>query len=341
MDIATQQKIADALAARTGAQSARVLECRLLTGGAIQQNWLFDLDFTGGSHAGRLNTVLRTNSASVLDVSLSRAQEFSLFQIAWEAGIKVPEPLWFLDSGTAMERPLFVMRRLVGTAAGHRLVRALPQGSPSLARDLGAELARIHSVRPPVVALGFLLEPGAAPALDEVRALRAALDAIRAPQPVVEWGIRWLEINAPGTETIVLCHNDYRTGNYMVDGEILTGILDWEFAAWGDPMQDIGWFTARCWRFGSDARVAGGIGALGDFMTGYVDVSGQSPDLANLRYWQVMATLRWAVIALAQGERHLSGTEPSLELALTRQIVPELEHDILTLTQEVPHARSA
>ncbi len=340
VDAATQQIIADALAMRTGAHSARVLDCRLLTGGAIQQNWLFDLEFSGGSHSGRLDTVLRTNSDAVLDASLSRAQEFALFQTAWEAGVRVPEPLWFLDGGAAMERPLFVMRRLAGTSAGHRLVRALPHGSPLLLRELGAELARIHALRPPIAALAFLPEPEAIPALSDVRTLRAALDVIRAPQPVVEWGIRWLEINAPETETIVLCHNDYRTGNYMVDGGALTGILDWEFAAWGDPMQDVGWFTARCWRFGSDDRAAGGIGSLEDFMTGYAAVSRRSPDLANLQYWQVMATVRWAMIALAQGERHLCGIEPSLELALTRQIVPELEHDILTLTQETPHARS-
>jgi len=45
-----------------------------------------------------------------------------------------------------------------------------------------------------------------------------------------------------------------------------------------------------------------------------------------------MATLRWAVIALQQGQRHLSGEEPSLELALTARMLPELELDILNMT---------
>ena len=38
-----------------------------------------------------------------------------------------------------------------------------------------------------------------------------------------------------------------------------------------------------------------------------------------------MAHLRWAVIALEQGHRHVSGRELSLELALTGRMVPELE----------------
>ena len=51
-----------------------------------------------------------------------------------------------------------------------------------------------------------------------------------------------------------------------------------------------------------------------------------------LRYWQVMAHIRWAIIALQQAQRHLSGVEPSLELALTAKIVAELEWEILQLT---------
>ena len=49
-------------------------------------------------------------------------------------------------------------------------------------------------------------------------------------------------------------------------------------------------------------------------------------------YWQVLAHLRWALIALQQSERHRSGAQASLELALTAHIVPELEREILALT---------
>jgi hypothetical protein len=43
------------------------------------------------------------------------------------------------------------------------------------------------------------------------------------------------------------------------------------------------------------------------------------------------------VIAIDQAERHLSGKETSLELALTGHIVPELEWEILNMTR-VSHA---
>jgi hypothetical protein len=44
--------------------------------------------------------------------------------------------------------------------------------------------------------------------------------------------------------------------------------------------------------------------------------------------------VRWAVIALQQRERHRSGVEPSLELALTGHILSDLELEILALTKE-------
>ena len=49
-----------------------------------------------------------------------------------------------------------------------------------------------------------------------------------------------------------------------------------------------------------------------------------------------MAHLRWGVIALQQAQRHLSGQERSLELALTGRLLPDLEIEILKLTREAP-----
>jgi aminoglycoside phosphotransferase (APT) family kinase protein len=133
---------------------------------------------------------------------------------------------------------------------------------------------------------------------------------------------------------MALCHRDFRTGNYMVDEAGLTGILDWEFAGWSDPLEDIGWFCAKCWRFGAIDREAGGIGRREDFYRGYESVAGKPIDLARVPYWELMAHMNWAIIAIQQAERHVSGEENSLLLALTGHIVPELEHEILTMTGE-------
>ena len=131
----------------------------------------------------------------------------------------------------------------------------------------------------------------------------------------------------------MLCHRDFRTGNYLVDESGLTAILDWEFAGWGDPMEDIGWFCAKCWRFGQNAREAGGIGARADFYRGYERRSGRRIASERVRYWEIMAHARWALIALLQGERHVSGAELSLDLALTGRRAAELEYELIRMTE--------
>jgi aminoglycoside phosphotransferase (APT) family kinase protein len=119
----------------------------------------------------------------------------------------------------------------------------------------------------------------------------------------------------------------------MVDEQGLTAILDWEFAGWSDRLEDIGWFCARCWRFGKDQLEAGGIGQREDFYAGYESVSDQPIERDQVAYWEIMAHMNWAAIALQQAQRHLCGEEDSLLLALTGHMLPELEYTILQMTE--------
>ena len=319
------------LAAQSGADAARVVAARPLSGGAIQENWSLQAEFAGGGLAGTQDLVLRTDAPSRVSFSLSRTEEFALLQAAAAAGVTVPEPLWLCPDAAILGRPFYIMRRVAGTADPRSILSG--QGLEALAERLGEELGRIHSIRPPHAGLSFLSLPKETPALDAVAACRAQLDALGRPQPGLEWGLRWAEVNAPPAGDLVLTHQDFRTGNYMVDGGALTAVLDWEFGHWGDPMTDLGWFCARCWRFGRDDREAGGIAARAPFYRGYETASGRAVDPDAVSYWELMAHLRWAVIALQQSERAIGGGEDSLELALIGRIYPPaLELEVLRHT---------
>jgi aminoglycoside phosphotransferase (APT) family kinase protein len=329
-----ESALARFLATAAGARHAIVQRADQLSGGAIQQNWLLDVLFDGQP----TELVLRTDGRSTLAQSHSRVHEFALLKVAHAAGVTVAEPLWLCEDTTVIGTAFFIARRAPGIATAQRVVRDRTLGGDrsTLAWRLGAELARIHAIRPPQPALSFLALPRQTPALDLIAANRAALDELDdTPRPVLEWGLRWLERNAPAGGEVALCHRDFRTGNYLLDEHGISAILDWEFAGWGDGTEDLGWFCATCWRFGAAALEAGGIGERDSFYAGYEGQSGTRIDRELVRYWEVAAHVRWGVIALLQANRHRSGAEPSLELALTSHIVPELEFEILELTGEV------
>lgn len=330
------------LAERADSRGATVQALHPLSGGAIQENWLVEVALDGGPMAGRHALVLRSDAPSAVATSLTRPQEFAVLRAAWEAGVTVPEPLWLEGSGDVIGRPFYIMRRVPGVALGQRLVKDMSLGGDRglLVERLGRELAKIHAIRPPRSDLAFLEGAEEDPARGAIRRYRAYLDALGTPHPALEWPLRWCELHAPAPADPTLIHQDFRTGNYMVNESGLTGILDWEFSAWGDPMSDLGWFCAKCWRFGRDELDAGGIAAREPLYRGYEAQSGRSIDPARVAFWEIMAHIRWAVIARQQGARTVAGGEASLDLALTGRVYPPaLEHELLRLTP--PSAWSA
>ncbi|MFK0342165.1 phosphotransferase family protein [Pseudomonas asiatica] len=319
-----------------GADLVNIDQGQRLSGGAIQENWLLNGTVQIGTKTFVDSWVLRTDAASSVAVSMSRAEEFAVLAAVHTAGVRVPEPLWLCEDASVIGRPFFIMRKLNGITNGHRLTSdpGLDPKRDELCRSLGLNLAQLHQIRPHHPMLAFLAPPAADPIQASIDQYRRFLDALPDNHPVIEWGLRWCELNKPAPLPAGLIHRDYRTGNFMVEQGQLSGILDWEFTGWGDPREDIGWFTARCWRFARRDREAGGIGDIDAFLAGYASVSGYWVSHEELRYWQLMAHLRWAVVALQQVQRHISGQQPSLELALTGHLLPELEHEILALSGE-------
>ena len=326
-------RLTDWLAGEAGAP-VRILATERLSGGAIQENHRLEIDVAGGPWPGRHDLVLRRDAASAVATSHSRAEEFALLKAAHRAGVTVPTPCVLCEDTDVLGVPYFLMHRVTGEARGSRLVKDAPDAD--LVRAIGANLARIHGITPPRDDLPFLGAPPKDPARAAVAQYRAYLDALPDPHPAVEWGLAWLADQAPDPGAIVLCHRDYRVGNLMIVDGKLSATLDWEFASWSDPLEDIGWFLAKCWRFGRWEQEAGGLGPRGAFLDGYREASGHAIDPGAVTYWEVMAHVRWAVIALQQAWRHVSGEEPSIELALTAHVVPELEAEILAMTGETP-----
>ncbi len=320
------------LAATIGATNVRIGSIDLMSGGAVGENWRLVVDVEDGDHAGNHVWALRTDAPSGLPMSLDRASEFACLKAARSAGVLAPEPIADCDDPSVIGASFMISGFLKGVAQARKIVRnpnIADFGEP-LAEALGTELAKLHKISPPRSDLPFLTVPAISPARAAVAELRQCIDSISAARPALEYALCWLDANAPETRSLVLCHGDFRSGNYLVDHGRLTGLLDWEFTHWGDAQQDLGWFCARCWRFGEDDREAGGIAGKDALYRGYNAVADEPLDPATLAYWEILAAAKWSTIALLQGERHLSGREPSLEFMLTGLMAGEMEYDALT-----------
>ncbi len=319
------EKLGDWLTGALGA--CEITSLTKMSGGAIQENWQVVTSLG--------DFVLRTDAPSTLSTSHSRPEEFAILRAAYGAGVIAPRPIALCEDTSVIEAPFYLMEMAKGMAQARKIVRdpELANFGPELAKTLGEELAKLHRITPPQGGLGFLNVPEN-PAQHRIDGYRRDLDALPEGHPVLEHALNWLEDNQPASQVVRLCHSDYRTGNFMVHEGRLTAILDWEFACWSDPMEDIGWITARCWRFGNDHLEVGGISDLPPFLAGYESISEASTDRSAIPYWQVMAELRWAIIALQQAERCHSG-EPTLELALSGPLAAEMEWNILNLLERL------
>jgi aminoglycoside phosphotransferase (APT) family kinase protein len=321
------------LATASTARTVEITTLSPLRGGALQENWSLDARFSGGTLGGEQRLVLRTSAATGVAASLTRQQEFAVQKAAFAAGVTVPEPLFASQDTAVWGKPFFIMRRVDGIAAPDRITvdPTLDPMLPAIAERLGRELARVHTIRPPRPDLAFLTPCTDTGPIQQIARFRAYLDRHPTPRPVLEWGMRWLETHIPSPAAPVLCHHDFRTGNYMLDGVVLTGILDWEFAGWGDPHEDIGWFCCKGWRFARLDREAGGIADRAPFYHGYEGQSGRSVNPQRVFFWEVLASVRWAVIALQQSDRYMIKGERNLDLALTGRRATECELEILML----------
>jgi aminoglycoside phosphotransferase (APT) family kinase protein len=326
-DPAVRGRLAAFIARAAGAREVRLSTLERMSGGAVQENWRLDVELDGAVR----HWVLRTDAG--VRESSTRAREFAVLQAVQGARVLAPEPLYLCEDAGVTGRQFFIMERLPGVAAGHRVTRdaRLVPDPAQLARELAANLARLHEIGPGYAGLDFL--PFML-ARDNIGHYRSYLDTLPRAYPVLEWGLRWCEMHAPASEETTFIHRDYRTGNYLVHEGHLAGVLDWEFPAFGNPLEDVGWLCARCWRFARPDLPVGGIAGIGDFIPEYERASGRKVTPGDLNYWQVMAHLRWAMIALQQVDRYYAG-EAALEAALTGHIISQLELEILDLTEQV------
>jgi aminoglycoside phosphotransferase (APT) family kinase protein len=291
-----------------------VSEPVLLAGGASKEAWSVDAD-------GERLLVRRAAGGVIHRHTLTLADEFAVLEAAYEAGVKVPKPHCYIPDLAGREA--FVMERLEGETIGRRIVRMenLPTNLPVQMAD---ELAKIHAIASSRVP--FLNDASLERMVDE-------LDEVGEPHPSIELGLRWLREQRPPARTAVVVHGDYRIGNLVVREEGLAGVLDWEFAHLDDPVRDLAFALVRAWRFGVPEKRLGGIGPVEPYLERYNELTGFDVRPEELDYWELAGNVGWAIGCLTQMQRHLTGQDRSVELAVLGRLGAEVEYEIVNLLE--------
>lgn len=300
---------------------------RALPGGASQETWSCD----ALTEIGSVPLILRRAppGSSPPAEAIGLANEALLLRRLAPRGVPVPRVYGVLRAEDGLGDG-YLMERLAGEANSRRILRepAYAQARTRLAWQCGEALARIHSIGP--ADLPELPQLRRGHAREEVAYYRQRHDTVGTPRPVFELAFQWLQQHLPPGEVITaLVHGDFRNGNIMVDDKGLCGVLDWEIAHLGDPMEDLGWICVNAWRYGYPLPV-GGFGTREDLFGGY-EAGGGHVDAARVRFWEVFGTLKWGIICESMARSYQSGDVRTVERAAVGRRASEAEIDLLCL----------
>jgi len=286
------------MAERGGDPRYRVAHLRRAGSGRSRDNWLFDLESADAS-LPQSQLILRTDPDGGL-VKTDRRVEFELLRALEGCNLPTPTARWLDVEGEVSGNPALIMGRLPGTC-DYRVLsdesRAVEQRA-DLARKFCEILAAIHAVDWAAAGIGDLLpDPGEQAAATELARWLAILhhDQLE-PWPELEYAAVVLGETAPQCPTRVLVHADFKPGNLLLDDTSVTGLLDWELAHVGDPLEDLGWVTQS---LRASEHTVEGAWTHDDLIRHYELVTSRSVDRSALAWWNSFSAFKTAVMQVS------------------------------------------
>ncbi len=279
-------------------------------GGASRETFRVRIDDQGRERG----LIVRRDPISAL-IETEREIEYAAYRAFFGTGVPVPEALALETDPTWLERPFFVMEEIENAAAANVLA-ADPYGPHK--QKIGEQFFR---------ALGHIAKADPSSVADVSGWKRPAPDTAwreqlahwekvidedeREPQPIARAAIRWMKANPPPpAQKIAIVHGDYRTGNFLFDGEgNIRAILDWEMAHLGDPLEDLGWALDPLWAHHDPERPAGTI-PRAEAIALWETTSGLKADPAALKWWSMFASLKGLAIWISAAREVQDGANP-------------------------------
>jgi aminoglycoside phosphotransferase (APT) family kinase protein len=240
-------------------------------------------------------------------------REATVQQALRGAGARVPEILAVCEHDDVLGVPFYVMAFVDGDVVTTAVPPALdePEGRAAIAAELVEALVEIHAVDFLAAGLASFGKPTGY--LERQVRRFAGLWEVNATRELAQVGelAAWLEANRPDSGPATVVHGDYRLGNVVFAAGTaarLAAVLDWELAAIGDPLADVGYLVST-WA-GSPLALApvtrlAGFPDRDRLAALYEQRSGRS--LRRLGWYEALALWKSAVFCEAIYGRYLRG----------------------------------
>lgn len=264
-------------------------------GGASRQAWFVD----ACNGAGDQHLFLRYDPREPDPLSAFHplAVEAEIMAELHRHGVTVPRVI------AAHPRQQAVLLERIGGGTWFSKIKD-PDEQVRTARDFITKLAALHRIDARDMTIAGL---GPAGPVDghvrtEIAAMRARVDRYGKPAPLLRFCIDWLDRNVPEYDgPTVLVQGDTGPGNFMYAGGVVTAIVDWELAHFGDPMDDIAWLSLRTVQ-----------DTFTDFparLAEYEQLSGHAIDEPRVWYYRLFAETRLA--SLSPGSVDVRASAPA------------------------------
>jgi aminoglycoside phosphotransferase (APT) family kinase protein len=310
-----------------------------IPGGASRETWMFKAAWDDGAGRQTQEFILRKDPPASL-LNTDREAEYAFYSSFFGSAVPVPRMRWLERDASILGGPFFVMERIKGCETAQRLV--MEPRYQAVAGNIAANMYRLMAEialfdwRPTDIARVTPI-----PTVDNAWDMQLShweriIDENElSPQPIARAAIRWLRANPPPpAQRVSVVHGDYRIGNvmYTPEGEI-HGVLDWEMAHLGDPLEDLAWSFNESWQWAKDGR-AGGIVTPEDAIPIWERHSGLKADPAAVHWWWLFNDVKCQGIWLTGTKSFQEGRTRELILPLISYTLVNSQDQAMLRTME-------
>jgi len=250
----------------------------------------------------------RSQESSLIETE--QLTEYSAYSAFQDSSVPVPKTIAIEESSDKLGAPFIVMEELSGSAASPFDSSAYNPHEEAIGREFWKILAEITLKDLSDPALINLDGP-----VEEEKPWKRELDHWNriinsdsiGVEPILEAAIRYLYKNPPeDSSKRCLVHGDYRNGNFLTEDGIITGILDWEMAHIGDPLEDLAWALSPIWSWEDHSKPAYLIDR-----EEALKIWSQSSDIKinkeSLFWWELFSCVKGLAIWISAGHEFISG----------------------------------